>query len=102
MRRERGNEYKFDSTSDSEWYHSFCVDTLLPEIKKNMPWLEGKDEVMQQQGETPHMGNNTSQVLNEEGHQRGWNVKWVTQPAQLPDLNINGMDFSRPSSPGWK
>lgn len=55
----RVQEYGFNDTIDSAWSESFCVHTLLQEIKKQMPWLAGKDAIVQQDRVTPHTGNDT-------------------------------------------
>lgn len=40
--RRAGDEYEQDDPNDSDWYNIVCVEieTLSPEIKQNMPWLE--------------------------------------------------------------
>lgn len=67
VRRYRGEEYGFKVTIDSAWFETFCVDTLLQEIKEHLPWLAGIDAIVQQDGATPDMGNDTPRKLDVKG-----------------------------------
>ena len=92
-RRERGEEYEFDCTIDTEWYKTWYIDVLLPVIKEKMPWLRSKRVVVQQDGASPHTGKGNPEILNSAGMGHGWLVELVTQPAQSPDLNSNDLGF---------
>ena len=60
-----------------------------------MPWLRGKRFVFKQDGARPHTGNNTVADMEAAGTGDRWTVKFVTQPAQSPDFNVNDLGFFR-------
>lgn len=53
-----------------------------------------QQQQQQQQGDdgaSPFKGRVTEEKLNAAGKAGGWNIQPVTQPAKLPDLNINDL-----------
>ncbi|CAM9725014.1 unnamed protein product, partial [Choristocarpus tenellus] len=92
---EKGNVYEQDCTLDHVWYSKSYTEELLPAIKTKMPWLQGKQVVIQQDGATPHMGKGNSEILSGAGKTEGWSIRLVTQPSNSPDLNIVDMCFFR-------
>ena len=60
---------------------------LIDAIKLKMPWLHGKPIEVQQDGATPHSGHGNLVHLTAAGHVDGWQITFVTQPAQSPDFN---------------
>jgi hypothetical protein len=60
-----------------------------------MPWLKGKEVIIQQDGASPHVGRGNIEYFNQEGRKDGWKIQVVTQPPQSPDLNVNDLGFFR-------
>jgi hypothetical protein len=58
-----------------------------------MPWMKGKGVRIQQDGATPHTGNNTVAELELAGKDEEWQMKIVTQSSQSPDLNVLDLGF---------
>ena len=85
-RRKKGDECDFDCAIDAEWCKMWYVDELLPAIKLKIAWLRSKRVVVQQDGASPHTGENNPEILNSAGMERGWMVELVVQPSQSPAL----------------
>lgn len=62
-------------------------------IKDNMLWLESRRGTIQRDSASPRTGKGTEEKLNGAGREGEWDIKLVTQPAQLLDLNINNIGF---------
>jgi len=90
----RGDEYWKDCNMNGDLYQEFML-KLLAEIKVKMPWLKGKEVIVQQDGASAHTTPSNLEVFNREGRKDGWKIKVITQPAQSPDLNINDLAFFR-------
>lgn len=89
-----GEEYLRDCNMDAELYRHFMKE-IFAAIKVKMPWLQGREVIVQQDGASPHTGNGNVDYFNRYFQRDGWNFKVITQPAQSPDLNINDLAFFR-------
>ena len=69
-RRKEGNEYEFDYTIDAEWYKDWYIEKLLPAIKTKMPRLRSKRVVVQQDGATPHTGEDNPENKSKKGRSK--------------------------------
>jgi transposase len=80
---------------NSQTYYDLMVGTggVLQTIRKNFSWLKGKPIIIQHDGATPHNGEGNDVLLDDAGQEYGWNIRFVTQPAQSPDLNKNDLCF---------
>ena len=74
-------------------YLEMVTSKLLPAIRRKMLWLKGDEIIIQHDGAKAHNGNGNFEYLNEAGQDRGFNIRFVTQPAQSPDLNMNDLAF---------
>lgn len=73
----------------------------MPPIKDKMPWLEPGNGTIEQDGASPHTGNDTEK-LNRAGREEGWERILVAQSAQSPNLNIKNLGlFAYPKSRDW-
>jgi hypothetical protein len=93
--RKAGTVEQKSTTMDSAKYFEIVTKEggLLDSVKRNMPWLKGKDIIVQHDGAPPHTGKGNEEKLKEVGIKDGWNIKFVTQPAQSPDTNILDLGF---------
>lgn len=64
-------------------------------VRRKMPWLRGEPVVIQCDGASPHTGKDNINQLNREGQKKGWDIRFVQQRAQSPDLNVNDLGFFR-------
>lgn len=90
----RGDVYFKDSTMDGELYKDF-MQKIFAAVKQKMPWLKGKEVIVQQDGAPAHTTTENLRHFDQEGKKDGWKIKVITQPAQSPDLNINDLAFFR-------
>jgi len=75
-----------------------CLDDLLPAIIEKWPTWSPKRIRIQQDNATPHPKPGTSEPLNirlEEMRNLGWDVAFVCQPPNSPDLNTEDLAFFR-------
>jgi transposase len=91
---EAGDVYIHDCTMNAERYRSFMMQ-VFRDVKMKMPWLKGKEVIIQQDGASPHVGRGNIEYFNQEGRKDGWKIQVVTQPPQSPDLNVNDLGFFR-------
>jgi len=68
---------------------------VLDKVKEKLFWLKDFRINIQQDGAKPHASKVYSNRLAELGRMDGWNIVFVTQPAQSPDLNILDLGFFR-------
>jgi hypothetical protein len=80
---------------DSEFYHELCTmeGGVLDKVKEAMPWRKNTGIKIQHDGAGPHNGKGNTEALRLAGLAGGWKIKFVTQPAQSPDLNILDLGF---------
>ena len=93
--RKKGTVTQTETMLDSAKYHEIVTkkDGLLDAVKAKMPWLEGKIVMIQHDGAGPHAGKGNEELLRRAGMEGGWNIRFVTQPAQSPDTNIMDLGF---------
>jgi hypothetical protein len=60
---------------------------VIENIKEKMPWMLGREIVVQHDGAPVHEGRGNLMRLNEAGHRGGWLISFQKQPPQSPDLN---------------
>jgi hypothetical protein len=60
---------------------------VIDAIKTKMDWMRGEKIIVQHDGAKPHTAATTVAALQRAGHTDGWDIDFVTQPAQSPDLN---------------
>ena len=61
---------------------------VLDAVKDKMPWLKQSGLIIQHDGARPHDGAGNKEAFTAAGVEDGWNIKFRTQPAQSPDVNI--------------
>lgn len=66
---------------------------VISKIKAALPNLKGEKIIIQHDGAKAHSGFDNAAKLNEYAAADGWNMEFVTQPAQSPDLNKNDLAF---------
>jgi len=87
--RPRGAEVlKLISLNAEEYYNVMTrPDGILSKVKAKMPWLKESGIVIQHDGASPHNGKGNDARLLIAGQENNWNITFITQPAQSPDLN---------------
>lgn len=80
---------------DSIFYHELCTKPggLIATVKEKMAWRKHTGIVIQHDGAGPHNGKGNTAALTAAGLANGWHIKFRTQPAQSPDLNIMDLGF---------
>jgi hypothetical protein len=68
-------------------------DGILASIKSKMPWLQGKHVIVQHDGAPPHIGKGNGKALEALRYDGEWDIEFVSQPSQSPDLNILDLGF---------
>ena len=71
-----------------------CLNDLLPAIEAKWPTWAPKRIHIQQDNATPHLKPGTSIALNvklQDMARRGWDVAFVCQPPNSPDLNTEDL-----------
>ena len=63
-------------------------------IEAKMPWLQGKEFKIQQDGGRPHTGRNTVEELQAGGTGDGLIPIILTQPPNSPDVYMNILGLS--------
>jgi hypothetical protein len=61
---------------------------VIEKIKEKMPWMSDKILKIQHDGARPHTGQGNEQLISAHANTGTWRIRFVTQPAQSPDLNI--------------
>ena len=77
-----------------------CIDDLLPAIKAKWPTWAPKCIRIQQDNATPHPKPGMSAALNvklQDMATRGWDMAFVCQPLNSPDLNMDVSKYSEVS-----
>ena len=89
-----GDVYYKDCNMNGKIYQKFMMN-IFSAIKTKMPWLQGQEVIVQQDGAPSHKTQENMNYFATEGQKNGWNINVITQPAQSPDLNINDLGFFR-------
>ena len=92
---EKGEEYDKDVTMTADRYFHLMQTEVFPAIMEAFAGTEIKKVVMQQDGATPHTGQQVVQELDSLGATCSPKIEVRTQPAQSPDMNINDLAFFR-------
>jgi hypothetical protein len=93
--RPAGTDLIEPRSMDSEYYRELvCLPGgLLDKVKEKMPWMHGRPLFIQHDGAKPHNGHGNAEYFDAQGSLDGWNIQFITQPAQSPDLNILDLGF---------
>jgi len=80
---------------DGEYYIDLMIGPggVVDKIKEKLHWKQDIPLFIQQDGASPHTKGGNFELIAQAGHQGGWNISLVTQPAQSPDLNILDLSF---------
>lgn len=71
-RAPEGEAYKFDcAIIDSKWYLTWCINEVLPAIKKHTSWLRSMQVALQQDGASPPHGQRESRDSQLSGDEAG-------------------------------
>ena len=86
----KGTTIEINKNIDSEFYHNmFCrPGGAYDMIEAKMPWIQGREFKIQQDGARSHTGTNTVEELQAGGTGDGWVPIILTQPPNSPDVNI--------------
>jgi hypothetical protein len=89
IHRPRGADVITPVSLDSEKYYQMMTRPggVIESIKQKMPWMVGREIVVQHDGAPVHEGRGNLLRLNEAGHRDGWLISFQKQPPQSPDLN---------------
>lgn len=90
----RGDVDKADCTMDAQLFKTH-MRLVMQAVRKKMPWLRGKPVIIQCDEASAHTGGDNIAKLNQEGQKKGWDIRFVKQPTQSPDLNVNDLGFFR-------
>ena len=101
-----GTEKVVNVSVNAEVYQGLIKNQVVPAIMREMWWhhkdsgtfMAGKPIWVQQDGASPHSAKTTQRSLayyntNAFFNRTGFRLKFVTQPARSPDLNICGLTF---------
>lgn len=66
---------------------------VLETVKQKLHWHKESGLILQHDGATPHNGGGNADAFAAAGKVDGWNIEFVTQPAQSPDLNLLDLSF---------
>ena len=80
---------------DAEYYLELCTmdGGVLDCVKEKMAWRKHSGIIIQHDRASPHNGLGNTAALNVAGLAHGWHIRWRTQPAQSPDLNLLDLGF---------
>ena len=73
-------------------YTEMLISNVLPAIKQKWP-VGMKNIIIQHDDARPHCINFDSQCLTDECYSGGWNISFIFQPPNSPDLNILDLGF---------
>lgn len=88
--RPRGTElWKPTSMTSEEYLHFFTKEGgVFEKIREKMHWMKDFTIRIQQDNATPHVGKDNTFLLHCGGYKDGWNMEFIQQPANSPDLNV--------------
>ncbi|CAN0424751.1 unnamed protein product [Discosporangium mesarthrocarpum] len=93
--RKKGIMMLKPATINAERYKELMIDKVIPSIKARMPRSPGHTIFVHQDGAKPHTGGGGMEAIQARA---GDNIILETQPANSPDLNVNILVSSTPSS----
>ncbi|CAM9585423.1 unnamed protein product, partial [Discosporangium mesarthrocarpum] len=83
------------ATVNGERYRKLMIKEVIPAIKARMPRPLGHTIFVKQDGAKPHTGKGVMEGIQHAGD----DITLETQPANLPELNVNDHDFSHSNQP---
>ena len=92
---EKDDVYDVDRTMTSARYLEMMSKKVFPAVVKAFKDTKIKKVIVQQDGASPHTGQDTVAKLNAIGAKLSPKIVVITQPAQSPDMNINDLAFFR-------
>jgi hypothetical protein len=95
VNRRRGDPVMECLNVTSETYLDMITkpEGVLSKLKEKMFWLKDETIVCQHDGAPGHTGEGNEEFLRQAGIHDGWNIQFITQPAQSPDMNKNDLCF---------
>jgi len=90
----RGDVYLADCNITSELFFVYMKE-IMQAVKIKMQRFRNEPIIIQFDGAGPHKGKGNLENLNRIGKLFGWNIQFIIQPPQSPDLNVNDLGFFR-------
>jgi len=73
---------------NGEVYKQYLLEKVIPDVKRKMPWMRGKEMYIQHDGAKAHLPAEHDAAIDQALTANRWKINLVRQPARSPFLNM--------------
>jgi hypothetical protein len=79
---------------NGEVYKQYLLEKVIPDVKRKMPWMRGKEMFIQHDGAKAHLPAEHDAAIDQALTANRWKISLVRQPARSPFLNMCDLSFN--------